>query len=87
MLKVPLYILKLLKDGYSWGIVSKDEYASTLRAHKASQDEMKSNGRIVADRLDQARNSGIDPNDREGMAPILKELIAEGRVGKNGIIN
>ena len=48
---------------------------------------MKSNGRIVADRLDQARNSGIDPNDREGMAPILKELIAEGRVGKNGIIN
>ena len=79
--------LKLLKDGYSWGIVSKDEYASTLRAHKASQDEMKSNGRIVADRLDQARNSGIDPNDREGMAPILKELIAEGRVGKNGIIN
>ena len=33
--------LKWVGDGYKWGIVTKDEYESTLRAHKDSQDEMK----------------------------------------------
>jgi len=31
--------------GYKVGFVTKDDYASTLRAHKASQDEMKSEER------------------------------------------
>ena len=79
--------LKHVKDGYSWGIVSKDEYASTLSAHKASQDEMKSNQRIFAQRMGEARDSGIDPSDVEQMDPVMRGLIADGIVDENGIVN
>lgn len=32
--------LKQVGEGYKDGHVTKDDYASTLRVHKASQDEM-----------------------------------------------
>jgi len=38
--------LYCVKDGYKGGYVTKKEYASTLRAHKESQDEMKSDQRV-----------------------------------------
>lgn len=79
--------LKFVKDGYSWGIVSKDEYASTLSAHKASQEEMKSNQRIFAQRMEEARKSGIDPSDTERMGQVMRGLIADGILDKNGIVN
>lgn len=79
--------LKFVKDGYSWGIVSKDEYASTLRAHKEAQDGMKSNQRIFAQRMEEARNSGIDSSDTEQMGQVLRGLIADGILDKNGIVN
>ena len=34
-----------LKDGYMDGIVTKDEYANTLRAYQQRYDEMKSDDR------------------------------------------
>ena len=37
--------LNSVGEGYKEGLVTKDEYASTLRAHKESQDEMKSEQR------------------------------------------
>jgi len=40
--------LKQVGKGYKDGLVTKDDYASTLRAHKDSQDEMKSVERSVA---------------------------------------
>jgi len=40
--------LKKIGEGYKAGHVTKDEYASTLRAHKDSQDEMKSEQRTKA---------------------------------------
>ena len=40
--------LKEIGLGYKAGKVTKDEYASTLRAHRASQDEMKSEQRTKA---------------------------------------
>ena len=45
--------LKEVGEGYKAGHVTKDEYASTLRAHKESQDEMKSEqrSRAAANRL------------------------------------
>ena len=45
--------LKEVGEGYKAKVVTKDEYASTLRAHKASQDEMKSEqrSRAAANRL------------------------------------
>ena len=41
--------LNAVRDGYKRGHVTKDEYASTLRAHKDSQDEMKSEQRARAE--------------------------------------
>lgn len=41
--------LKQIGLGYKAGHVTKDDYASTLRAHKASQDEMKSEQRARAE--------------------------------------
>ena len=43
--------LKGVREGYKVGFVTKDEYASTLRAHKDSQDEMKSEQREKASRF------------------------------------
>ena len=40
--------LKEVGEGYKRGHVTKDEYAQTLRAYKASQDEMKSEQRTKA---------------------------------------
>ena len=40
--------LEEVGEGYKAGCVTKDEYASTLRAHRASQDEMKSEQRALA---------------------------------------
>ena len=40
--------LKEVGIGYKKGLVTKDEYESTLRAHKDSQDEMKSEQRTNA---------------------------------------
>lgn len=37
--------LKAVGKGYKLGYVTKDEYATTLRTHQASQDEMKSTQR------------------------------------------
>jgi len=38
-----------VSEGYTDGHVTKDEYANTLRAHRASQDEMKSEQRAIAE--------------------------------------
>ena len=78
--------LKQVEKGYKWGIVKKDEYESTLSAHKVSQEEMKSNQRIFAQRIEEAEISGIGPND-EGMKDVVKKLIADGLLDKNGIVN
>jgi len=43
--------LEEISIGYKVGHVTKEEYASTLRAHRASQDEMKSEQRSVAHAL------------------------------------
>ena len=40
--------LDKVKDGYMGGIVTKDEYANTLREYQTSQDEMKSDARDKA---------------------------------------
>lgn len=40
--------LKMVGLGYKRGHVTKDEYASILRAHKNSRDEMKSQQRTKA---------------------------------------
>ena len=40
--------LDVVKGGYTVGIVTKDEYANTLRAYQKSQDEMKSEARDKA---------------------------------------
>ena len=44
------YELSLQKvgEGYKDGFVTKEEYASTLRAYRTSQDEMKSEQREIA---------------------------------------
>jgi len=78
--------LKQVEKGHKWGIVEKDEYESTLSTHKVAQDEMKSNQRMFADRIEQARKSGIGPND-EGMKDVVKRLIADGLLDKNGIVS
>ena len=44
--------LKEVGKGYRAGYITKDEYASTLRAHQTSQDEMKSEQRKVAESYD-----------------------------------
>ena len=41
--------LKFVSEGYKTGWVTKDEYESTLRAHKDSLDEMKSGQRAEAE--------------------------------------
>ena len=74
--------LKQVEKGYKWGIVEKEEYESTLSAHKVFQDEIKSNQRIFAQ-----RNSGIDPSDTEQMGQVMRGLIADGILDKNGIVN
>ena len=38
----------MVKEGYMAGIVTKEEYANTLRAYQKSQDEMKSEARDKA---------------------------------------
>jgi len=40
--------LKVVGDGYKYGYVTKDEYASTLRAYQVSVNEMKSKQRTIA---------------------------------------
>ena len=40
--------LKKIGEGYKAGHVTKDDYASTLRAYQCSIDEMKSEGRTEA---------------------------------------
>ena len=42
------FSLKAVKGGYMDGIVTKDEYANTLREYQKSQDEMKSYARDKA---------------------------------------
>ena len=42
--------LEMVKHGYKHGCCSKDEFAKTLRAHKAATDEMKSDQRDEARR-------------------------------------
>ncbi|MDB4430449.1 zinc finger MYND domain-containing protein [bacterium] len=41
--------LDQVKDGFKAGMVTKDEYANTLRAHQRIQDEMKSDDRDKAE--------------------------------------
>ena len=48
--------LKEIGKGYKYGLVTKDEYASTLRAHKECQDRMKSAQREEAAHLKRTRN-------------------------------
>jgi len=43
--------MKEIGLGYKAGKVTKDEYASTLRAHRASRDEMKSKQKPIAEEL------------------------------------
>ena len=43
--------LKAVQDGYRNGLVTKDNFEVTLRAHKKSQDEMKSEWRDKAAQL------------------------------------
>lgn len=43
--------LKLVGNGYKKGLVTKEEYASTLRAYQVSCDEMKSEERTKAFRM------------------------------------
>ena len=46
-----------VKDGYMNGIVTKDEYANTLRAYQKRHDEMKSDDRDKAEVLYQRRET------------------------------
>ena len=85
--------LKRVGDGYKWGIVTKEEYESTLRAHKDSQDEMKSEQRSTAERFEQSREStkGINVNtignmDEEGLKNFVNKLIADGLADEKGNI-
>ena len=85
--------LKWVGDGYKWGIVTKDEYESTLRAHKDSQDEMKSEQRSTAERFEKAREStrGINVDmienlDEEGLKDFVNKLIANGVADEKGNI-
>ena len=41
--------IKQLKEGYRAGLVSKEDFASTLRAHQAAVDAMKSPQRVAAE--------------------------------------
>ena len=50
--------LKEVGVGYKKGYVTKDEYASALRAYKNSQDEMKSEQRTKATALNASQPSG-----------------------------
>ena len=43
--------LDMVKEGYTAGYVTKDEYANTLRAYQKSVDEMKSEARDKAEQL------------------------------------
>ena len=43
--------LNVIKDGFMKGIITKDEYANTLRAHQKRHDEMKSDDRGKAEVL------------------------------------
>ncbi len=43
--------VQILKEGYEWGIVDKDDFAAALRAHQAAVDEMKSPQREAAAKL------------------------------------
>ena len=45
--------LKAISKGYKAELVTKEDYASTLRAHRASQDEMKSEQRAIAEEWEQ----------------------------------
>ena len=49
--------LEKIGEGYKAGLVTKDEYASTLRMYQCSTDAMKSEGRTKATKLsDRKRN-------------------------------
>ena len=43
--------LKVIGQGYKHGLVTKDEYASTLRAYQVSVNEMKSEERTKAAKI------------------------------------
>ena len=47
-----------VKIGYMYGVITKDEYANTLRAYQSRQDEMKSKDRDkVAEAFRQGRGT------------------------------
>ena len=50
--------LDVVKNGYTEGLVTKDEYANTLRAYQKSQDEMKSDARDKALTVNNERMGG-----------------------------
>ena len=50
--------LDVVKKGYTEGLVTKDEYANTLRAYQKSQDEMKSDARDKALTVNNERMGG-----------------------------
>jgi len=51
--------LKKVGEGYKAGRVTKDEYTSTLRAHKVTRDEMKSEQRTKAWEMMAKRDSSL----------------------------
>ena len=50
--------LDKVKAGFMSGIVTKDEYANTLRAYQKMKDEMKSEDRDRAEEFDRRRGNG-----------------------------
>ena len=50
--------LDVVKTGFMHGIVTKDEYANTLRAHQKIQDDVKSDDRDKAEEFDRHRGNG-----------------------------
>ena len=84
--------LKRVMDGYKWGIVTKEEYASTLRAHKGSQDEMKSEQRSTAERFYEAREitkemdikNLLNKDDKKGLEDYLSKMAACGVYDEKG---
>ena len=73
--------------------MTKDEYESTLRAHKDSQDEMKNKQRSTAERFEQSteRTKGINVNmiqnmDEEELKNFVNHFIADGVADEKGNI-
>ena len=53
--------LEVVKEGFMDGMVTKDEYASTLRAHQKRVDEMKSDDR---DKVEVLRRAHLNSTTR-----------------------